>query len=78
MRAPVVDLQRLDLSEKGHKDEGVCCDLELSAGQAVTFVLHIPPETAPPKTSRPTGEQANQLGVFIQSTFDFIGIMSRH
>ena len=78
MRAPVVDLQRLGLSAKGHKDEGVCCDLELSAGQAVTFVLRIPPETAPPKTSRPTREQANQLGVSIQSMFDLTGVLSWH
>lgn len=43
---PVV-LQKLDLNVKGHKGEGVCCDSEKSAGQAVTFVLRIPPQRQP-------------------------------
>lgn len=67
VHAPVVELKKLDLSAKGHLGEGVACDLELRSGQAVTFVLRVPPETAPPKSSRPTRDQANQLGVSIQS-----------
>lgn len=71
VHAPSVELQKLDLSAKGHLGEGVCVDLDLSAGQAVTFVLRSPPDTAPPKTSRPTREQANQLGIPIQGLFIF-------
>jgi hypothetical protein len=40
---PVVELNRLDLSGRGHKGPGVYAELNLVEGQAVTFVLRTPP-----------------------------------
>ncbi|OCB91140.1 glycoside hydrolase family 15 protein [Sanghuangporus baumii] len=65
--APPVELELLDLSDKGHLGLGVCCDLNLAEGQVVTFVLRIPPDTPPPAGTRPTRLQARQLGVPMQS-----------
>ena len=47
--APKVKLTPLDLKEKGHLGMSVACDMELVEGQAVTFILRIPPSSAPPK-----------------------------
>ncbi|KAH8108577.1 glycoside hydrolase family 15 protein [Phellopilus nigrolimitatus] len=66
-KQPVVELKKLDLREKGHLGEGVCCDMLLEEGQAVTFVLRTPPEHAPPKMSKPTRTRADQMGVPMQS-----------
>ena len=65
---PNVELKKLDLSAYGHLGEAVYCDLDLQEGQAVTFVLRVPPEAAPPKGGKPTQAQADALGVPIQST----------
>ena len=64
--APPVEIELLDLSDKGHLGHGVYCDLDLVEGQVVTFVLRVPPDTPPP-AARPTRQQAKQLGVPIQS-----------
>ncbi|KAI5120458.1 hypothetical protein M0805_008505 [Coniferiporia weirii] len=66
-RPPVVQLRTLDLSAQGHLGEGVCCDLDLEEGQAVTFVLRSPPDRAPPRTPKPTRARANELGVPMQN-----------
>lgn len=66
-RPPSVELKRLDLAGRGHLGEGVYCDLVLEEGQAVTFVLRIPPDNAPPKHGKPSQAQADALGVPIQS-----------
>ncbi|KAL5524214.1 hypothetical protein ACEPAF_9354 [Sanghuangporus sanghuang] len=65
--APPVELELLDMSDKGHLGLGVCCDLNLAEGQVVTFVLRVPPDTPPPAGTRPTRLQARQLGVPMQS-----------
>ncbi|KAL5482311.1 hypothetical protein ACEPAI_8905 [Sanghuangporus weigelae] len=65
--APPVELELLDLFDKGHLGLGVCCDLNLAEGQVVTFVLRVPPDTPPPVGTRPTRLQAKQLGVPMQS-----------
>lgn len=69
VKEPRVDLRLLDLSNKGHLGKGVYCDMDLVEGQTVTFVLRAPPSNSPPGSSRPTVEQANQLGVPMQSGF---------
>ncbi|KDQ30187.1 glycoside hydrolase family 15 protein [Pleurotus ostreatus PC15] len=43
--APVVDLSPLDLSAKGHLGLAVTCDLNLTEGQCIAFVLRTPPST---------------------------------
>ncbi|KAL5501916.1 hypothetical protein ACEPAH_9177 [Sanghuangporus vaninii] len=65
--APPVELELLDLSEKGHLGLGVYCDLNLAEGQVATFVLRVPPDAPPPAGTRPTRLQAKQLGVPMQS-----------
>ena len=74
--AAPVELELLDLSERGHLGLGVCSDLNLVEGQVVTFVLRTPPESGPPPSARPTRQRAKQLGVPMQSTllFDLLGI----
>jgi hypothetical protein len=67
VRRPKPQLQLLDLAERGHLGKGVCCEMELVEGQAITFVLREPPSEAPPHSSRPTVDQANILGVPLQS-----------
>ncbi|KAF5369111.1 hypothetical protein D9615_010437 [Tricholomella constricta] len=42
---PVVQLGTLDLTSKGHKGLAAYASLQLSEGQAVTFILRTPPET---------------------------------
>ncbi|KWU46241.1 putative glycosyl hydrolase [Rhodotorula sp. JG-1b] len=44
--APKVELDYLDLSERGHKGHGVTAKFTLYEGQSVTFVLREPPKTA--------------------------------
>lgn len=69
LKRPVVDLKKLNLKAKGHLGEGVCCDLLLEEGQAITFVLRTPPTNPPPKGAKPTQAQADALGVPIQSEY---------
>ncbi|KAF9491594.1 glycoside hydrolase family 15 protein [Pleurotus eryngii] len=52
--APSVDLSPLDLSAKGHLGLAVTCDLNLTEGQCVAFVLRTPPST----TGNPYGAGA--------------------
>ncbi|KAH9948315.1 glycoside hydrolase family 15 protein [Amylocystis lapponica] len=54
---PNVHLELLDLAAKGHKGPGVFCELALSEGQAVTFVLRIPPSSTVPDGAEPTPER---------------------
>ena len=68
---PKVRLLPLDLKSKGHLGLSVFCDMELVEGQAVTFVLRIPPPNAPPKQGTPTESQARALGVPLQSAFAY-------
>ncbi|TFY72621.1 hypothetical protein EVG20_g363 [Dentipellis fragilis] len=60
---PKVELQLLDLSKKGHKGPAVGVDIQLSEGQAVTFVLRTPPEGSGVEKMQPTEEHAQQFGV---------------
>ncbi|PCH40589.1 glycoside hydrolase family 15 protein [Wolfiporia cocos MD-104 SS10] len=60
---PDVQLEALDLTEKGHLGHSVCCDLVLHEGQVVTFVMRIPPEKDMPSAMRPTPQKAEELGV---------------
>ncbi|KAL5519704.1 hypothetical protein ACEPAG_1364 [Sanghuangporus baumii] len=64
---PPVELELLDMFDKGHLGLGVCCDLDLAEGQVVTFFLRVPPDSPPPAGTRPTRLQAKQLGVPMQS-----------
>ncbi len=66
LRPPAVDFTKLDLSAKGHLGEGVCCDLNVVEGQAVTFVLRTPPEKSKAST-KPTQEQADAVGIPLES-----------
>lgn len=43
MAVPLVDFSPLDLSTKGHLGPAVTCDLNLTEGQCVAFVLRTPP-----------------------------------
>lgn len=64
---PEVTLRPLDLREKGHKGVGVCVDLELQEGQAVTFILRTPPDTKNAvEHTKPTKEQAEALGIPVE------------
>ncbi|KAI0071654.1 glycoside hydrolase family 15 protein [Panus rudis PR-1116 ss-1] len=60
---PEIELKPLDLMNKGHLGLGVCCDLTLEEGQAVTFILRTPPEHTYPDEARPSPEKARELGV---------------
>ncbi|KZT12312.1 glycoside hydrolase family 15 protein [Laetiporus sulphureus 93-53] len=60
---PAVDLQILDLTGKGHLGLSACCDFTLSEGQAVTFVLRIPPEKEARDMSKLTPEKAQEMCV---------------
>ena len=44
---PVIRLESLDLTTKGHKGLAASADLNLDAGQCVTFVLRSPPSEYP-------------------------------
>lgn len=72
LRPPVLEFHKLDLRSKGHLGEGICCDLNLVEGQAVTFVLRPPPETASGINSKPTQEQADAIGIPLESKFSSI------
>jgi hypothetical protein len=70
---PVVDLKILDLQSKGHLGPGVCCDLSLTDGQIVTFVLRIPPAVGIKSTvSKPSLELAEKLGVPLDRVLSFL------
>ncbi|GAA6027557.1 hypothetical protein JCM8097_007921 [Rhodosporidiobolus ruineniae] len=45
-KEPVVEMDYLDLSERGHKGQGVTCRFTLTEGQSVTFILREPPKPA--------------------------------
>lgn len=68
LRPPAVNFTKLDLSAKGHLGEGVCCDLDLVEGQAVTFVLRTPPEKSTHR-AKPTQEQADAVGIPLESKY---------
>ncbi|GAA6062500.1 hypothetical protein JCM10212_006349 [Sporobolomyces blumeae] len=52
-KAPKVEVDYLDLSERGHKGLGVTCTVTLEEGQSLHFVLREPPT---PKTSGTAAE----------------------
>ncbi|KAI0775620.1 glycoside hydrolase family 15 protein [Trametes elegans] len=60
---PEVQLNLLDLSDKGHKGPGVWTELELREGQIVTFVLRTPPDVKLPPQAHPTHKTAEDLGI---------------
>ncbi|OJT06889.1 hypothetical protein TRAPUB_2258 [Trametes pubescens] len=60
---PQVELNLLDLSEKGHKGPAVWTELELREGQVVTFVLRTPPEGKVPPQAQPTHKTAEEMGI---------------
>ncbi|KAI0738815.1 glycoside hydrolase family 15 protein [Daedaleopsis nitida] len=61
---PYVKLRELDLSAKGHKGTGVWTEIELSEGQAVTFVLRTPPDNVKlPPQAHPTRRTAEEMGI---------------
>ena len=64
--APDINLQELDLREKGHLGMSACADLSLHEGQAVTFILRTPPATAPSTRITPNEEKAESLGVSLE------------
>ncbi|KAH7105779.1 Six-hairpin glycosidase [Auriculariales sp. MPI-PUGE-AT-0066] len=61
--APQVELRPLDHRHKGLQSIGAFSDFQLMDGQAVTFVLRIPPENSSDPETRPTKEQIQQLGI---------------
>ncbi|KAF8507955.1 Six-hairpin glycosidase [Hysterangium stoloniferum] len=63
VKPPNVKLELLDLSHKGHLGPAVCSDMILEEGQAVWFVLRVPPEGTGVKRPRATKERADELGV---------------
>jgi hypothetical protein len=64
---PTVDLKILDLTSKGHLGLSAYCDLDLTEGQVVTFILRTPPEAEPEAKLTPTTEKAQSLGVSLES-----------
>jgi hypothetical protein len=64
---PIVDLNILDLTPKGHLGLSAYCDLDLEEGQVVTFILRTPPEAGLESKLTPTLERANSLGVSLES-----------
>ena len=64
---PSVDLEILDLVNKGHLGPSVYSEFELVEGQAITFILRTPPKHTYPDAVRPSKEKAEQLGVPFES-----------
>lgn len=64
---PTIDLQLFNLTSKGHLGPSVECEFELQEGQAVTFVLRVPPDHTYPDAVRPSKEKADELGVPYES-----------
>ncbi|KZT22860.1 glycoside hydrolase family 15 protein [Neolentinus lepideus HHB14362 ss-1] len=67
---PAVHFELLDLSEKGHKGPAVAATLDLVEGQAVTFILRVPPEEGASMAARPSVEKAQELGVSLPSLIE--------
>lgn len=65
--APEVNLDLLDLSSQGHLGPATHCNLSLTEGQRVTFVLRIRPERDFHVQIKPTQAQADELGVPLES-----------
>ncbi|KIJ58985.1 hypothetical protein HYDPIDRAFT_118915 [Hydnomerulius pinastri MD-312] len=65
---PGVDLEYLDLSGKGHPGPATSCNLVLSEGQRVTFVLRICPEDTLASALRTDQERTDKLGVSLETT----------
>lgn len=63
IKEPSVQLRPLDLSKRGHLGPAVCSEFELHDGQAVTFVLRIPPGHNTLDDRRPTKEQVESIGL---------------
>ena len=61
--SPEIQLEMLDLREKGHLGLSVFSECELVEGQAVTFILRTPPKHAYPDAVRPSKAKAEELGV---------------
>lgn len=74
---PTVDLKILDLTPKGHLGLSAYCDLDLTEGQVVTFIMRVPPEAGPEAKLTPTVEKAQSLGVSLESKL-LIGHLSRN
>ncbi|EPQ54918.1 glycoside hydrolase family 15 protein [Gloeophyllum trabeum ATCC 11539] len=66
---PSVQLELLDLSGKGHKGPAVQSTLTLTEGQAVTFVLRVPPKEGA-KVPAPSVQRAEELGVSLPSLIE--------
>jgi hypothetical protein len=64
---PEVELHQLDLTKKGHLGLSACTDLDLTEGQAVTFVLRTPPAQGAPPQIAPNKSKADALGVSLDS-----------
>ena len=64
---PKIELKILDLENKGHQGKGAYCDLHLEEGQAVTFIVRIPPGGNKTTRLNPTLEKAETLGVSLES-----------
>ena len=64
---PKIELKILDLENKGHKGRGVYCDLHLEEGQAVTFIVRIPPDGNKTTKLNPTPEKAETMGISLES-----------
>jgi hypothetical protein len=63
--APRIALEELDLRARGHRGAGVCAQLEMCEGQAVSFVLRVPPprDSATQDAAVPTEAYARELGI---------------
>lgn len=61
--APVCKLRPLDLTKQGHLGLSAYADIDLVDGQAVTFVLRVPPGHQTLDDRRPTKEQIEKLGI---------------
>ncbi|GAA5981841.1 hypothetical protein JCM10908_004632 [Rhodotorula pacifica] len=58
---PKVELDHLDLSERGHKGLGVTAKFTLYEGQSVTFVMREPPKSAPQGETSGEGSTAPNI-----------------
>ncbi|KAF4584594.1 hypothetical protein EYR38_001823 [Pleurotus pulmonarius] len=77
--APLVDFSPLDLSTKGHLGLAVACDLNLTEGQCVAFILRTPPSitTNSHEPDVVLGQHAGAEIVSKQAEVTMLGIKTR-
>ena len=65
---PTVDLELLDNQNKGHLGLSGCANIDLTEGQAITFVLRTPPEEPPVPQGIPKPSTAKEFRVTLEGT----------